>query len=126
MTAAAVTKADLLRRAADLVPVLKQRAAATERLRRIPEETVRELAVSGLLRTGAPERFGGNGLEYYDTLDIAWELGRGCGSTAWCYALWTHHNWWMGNFPREGQEEYFGTGPDTLCSSALNPAGAKA
>ncbi len=122
----AITKEELLRRAAELVPVLRQRAAATERLRRVPEETVKELTGSGLLRSGAPERYGGNGLEFYETLDVCSELGRGCGSTSWCYTLWTHHNWWMGHFPQEGQEEYYATGPDTLCSSALNPAGAKA
>ena len=54
-------------------------------------------------------------------LTIAWELGRACGSTAWCYALWTVHNWWVGHFPEAAQEEFFAAGPDVLASSALNP-----
>jgi 3-hydroxy-9,10-secoandrosta-1,3,5(10)-triene-9,17-dione monooxygenase len=58
--------------------------------------------------------------------DVAWELGRGCGSTGWCYALWTIHNWWLGHFPEEAQEEFFAGGPDTLFSSGLNPAAGKA
>ena len=53
------------------------------------------------------------------------ELGRGCGSTAWCYSLWTAHNWWLGHFPERCQEEFFATGPDTLFSSGLNPAGGQ-
>ena len=52
---------------------------------------------------------------------MAWELGRACGSTAWCYALWTVHNWWVGHFPEPAQEEFFAGGPDILASSALNP-----
>jgi len=57
---------------------------------------------------------------------VGFELGRGCGSTAWCYSLWTAHNWWLGHFPERCQDEFFATGPDTLFSSGLNPAGGKA
>jgi 3-hydroxy-9,10-secoandrosta-1,3,5(10)-triene-9,17-dione monooxygenase len=31
------------------------------------------------------------------------------------------HNWWVGHFPAQAQEEFFASGPDTLASSALNP-----
>ena len=61
------------------------------------------------------------GIEYDAAFDVAWELGRACGSTAWCYALWTVHNWWVGHFPESAQEEFFAGGPDVLASSALNP-----
>ncbi len=117
---------DLLRRAAALVPALRERAARTEQLRAIPPETVQDLRASGLVRIGNPERFGGHGIEYDLAFDVGWELGRGCGSTAWCYALWTAHNWWLGHFPLAVQEEFFAGGPDTLFSSGLNPAGGKA
>ncbi len=116
----------MLGRAADLVPVLKERAARTEQLRQIPPETVRDLTASGLIRIGNPERYGGHGLEVDVAYDVAWELGRGCGSTAWCYGLWTIHNWWLGHFPEKAQEEFFADGPDTLFSSGLNPAGGRA
>lgn len=36
------------------------------------------------------------------------------------------HNWWLGHFPERAQEEFFATGPDTIFSSGLNPAGGKA
>jgi 3-hydroxy-9,10-secoandrosta-1,3,5(10)-triene-9,17-dione monooxygenase len=117
--------AELLQRAARLVPVLKERAAQAERLRQIPAETVQDLIASGLIRIGNPQRYGGHGLEPDVAHAVAWELGRGCGSTAWCYSLWTVHNWWLGHFPGQVQEEFFAAGPDTLFSSALNPAGGK-
>jgi 3-hydroxy-9,10-secoandrosta-1,3,5(10)-triene-9,17-dione monooxygenase len=47
---AAGIRAEALGRAAALVPVLKERASRTEQLRQIPAETVRDLAVSGLVR----------------------------------------------------------------------------
>jgi 3-hydroxy-9,10-secoandrosta-1,3,5(10)-triene-9,17-dione monooxygenase len=51
------------------------------------------------------------------------ELGRGCGSTAWCYAVWDIHNWMVGHWPLSTQEEYFASGPDTLSSSSFATAG---
>jgi 3-hydroxy-9,10-secoandrosta-1,3,5(10)-triene-9,17-dione monooxygenase len=115
-----LTTEELLVRALDLVPVLKERAAQTEQLRRIPEETVRELLSSGLYRIGVPKRFGGLDVGYGLVLDVAAELGRGCASTAWCYCLWAAHAWLVGYWPRQAQEEVFGPSPDVICSSSLN------
>ena len=120
-----MTRDALLRRAAALVPVLRDRAAEAERLRQVPPESVRDLIASGLIRIGNPERFGGHGLEVDTAFAVAWELGRACGSTAWCYALWMEHNWWLGHFPARAQEEFFADGPDSLFSSGLNPMGGK-
>lgn len=115
-----LTTEEPLARALDLVPVLKGRAAQTEQLRRIPEETVRELLSSGLYRIGVPKRFGGLDVGYGLVLDVAAELGRGCASTAWCYCLWAAHAWLVGYWPRQAQEEVFGPSPDVICSSSLN------
>jgi 3-hydroxy-9,10-secoandrosta-1,3,5(10)-triene-9,17-dione monooxygenase len=117
---------DLLQRAARLVPVLRERAAHTEELRQIPPETVKDLVASGLLRVGNPERYGGAGVDIDTGHEVAWELGRGCGSTAWCASLWIVHNWWLGHFTAQAQEEFFATGPDTLASTGLNPANGRA
>lgn len=116
-----VTIDALQRCAAALVPALRARAVQTEQLRQMPTETVHDFVTSGLIRIGTPQRYGGLGIEYDAAFPIAWELGRGCGSSAWCYALWTVHNWWVGHFPVQAQEEFFAAGPDTLASSALNP-----
>jgi 3-hydroxy-9,10-secoandrosta-1,3,5(10)-triene-9,17-dione monooxygenase len=121
-----LTREDALKTAAALVPVLKQRAARTEQLRQVPPETVDDLIASGLIRIGNPQRYGGNGLDVDVAHEVAWELGRGCGSTAWCYSLWTVHNWWVGHFPERAQDDLFATGPDTVFSSGLNPARGKA
>ncbi len=122
----AVTREELRRRTSELVPVLKERAARTEQLRQMPPETVQDLVSSGLIRLGNPQRYGGLDVEYDAAFDVSWELGRACGSTAWCYSLWTVHNWWVGHFPEQAQEELFASGPDTLASSALNPGRGQA
>jgi alkylation response protein AidB-like acyl-CoA dehydrogenase len=117
-----VSREELRRRTSELVPILRGRAARTEQLRQIPPETVQDLISSGLIRIGNPPRYGGLDIEYEAAFDVGWELGRACGSTAWCYSLWTTHNWWIGHFPEQAQEEFFASGPDTLASSGLNPA----
>jgi 3-hydroxy-9,10-secoandrosta-1,3,5(10)-triene-9,17-dione monooxygenase len=120
------TARELLARAAQLLPVLRERAARTEQLRQIPPETVKDLVSSGLVRIGTPARYGGQGVDIDTGHAVAWELGRACGSTAWCCSLWIVHNWWLGHFPAPAQEEFFASGPDTLASTCLNPMGGKA
>lgn len=111
----------LLQRAADTVPALKTRARQAEELRHVPEETIRELKDAGLFQIATPRRFGGNGHEIDLMFRVAMELGRGCGSTAWCFAVLSIHNWMIGHWPMALQEEYFATGPDTLSSSSFAP-----
>ena len=111
---------ELLQRASELVPVLKERAARTEELRRVPDESVSDLLASGLYRIGVPKRFGGVDVGYGLVLDVAAKLGRGCPSTAWCYGLWAAHAWLVGYWPPQAQEDVFGPGPDAFLSSSLN------
>jgi alkylation response protein AidB-like acyl-CoA dehydrogenase len=117
---------DLLRRASELLPVLRERAARAEQLRRLPPESVKDLVSSGLVRIGTPRRYGGNGLDIDAGHAVVWELGRACGSTAWCCSLWIVHNWWLGHFSERAQDDFFASGPDTLASTCLNPAGGTA
>src|SRR5437899_7833695 len=114
-----MTGEELRRRTAELLPVLQERAARTEQLRQMPPETVQDLVSSGLIRLGNPQRYGGLGVEYDAAFDVSWELGRACGSTAWCYSLWTVHNWWVGHFPEQGPEAFFASGPAPRASGVL-------
>ena len=116
---------ELVRRASALVDSLRERAAATETLRRIPQETVDDLQSSGLIRVAQPSKFGGMGLDFDLVFDVAAELARGCGSAAWCYSIWSSHNWLVSMFPEETQEECWGDAPETLTSTSFNPAGGR-
>jgi alkylation response protein AidB-like acyl-CoA dehydrogenase len=118
-----VTTEDLVDRASALVPVLKERARQTEALRQIPTESIDDLKSAGFFRIATPKRFGGNGQEFNAGFEVSMELGRGCGSTAWCYSVWASHNWMVGQWPLPAQEEYFADGPDVLCSSSFAPQG---
>jgi 3-hydroxy-9,10-secoandrosta-1,3,5(10)-triene-9,17-dione monooxygenase len=113
-------RAELVERASTLVPTLKRRALETEQLRRLPDSTVKDIVQSQLVRVGVPPRFGGLADDYDVAYDIAAELGRGCGASAWCYSLWAVHTWMVGHFPEPAQHEFYAAnGPDTLCSSSF-------
>ena len=78
--------AELVGRARDLVPVLRERAQKTKELRQIPEETMRDLEDAGLLRCLRPERVGGYELDYGCQAFIAPEQ--------WRAYVTTHHWYW--------------------------------
>src|SRR5262245_25500925 len=106
--AATVTRAELVNRARTLAPVLKQRARATEDLRHIPAETVDDLTNAGFFRIMSPRCFGGFELGIETLEEVVLELGRGCGSTAWCQAILGGHSWWSALFDEPGQQAIFG------------------
>ncbi len=110
----------ILARAGRLSPVLKERARLTEEMRRVPPESVRNMVDAGLHLIGVPRKFGGLDIDYGVGHKAGIELGRGCASTSWCYSLWVAHSWLVGYWPLQTQEEVFGNGPDTLCSSSLS------
>jgi 3-hydroxy-9,10-secoandrosta-1,3,5(10)-triene-9,17-dione monooxygenase len=117
-TVPALGREELLDRARALVPALRERAAETEQLRRVTDESLRAIINSQLLRIPVPKRFGGLDVDFSVFLDVCFELARGCGSSGWCYALWGVHAWWVGYYSPQVQEEVFADGPDTLLSTA--------
>jgi 3-hydroxy-9,10-secoandrosta-1,3,5(10)-triene-9,17-dione monooxygenase len=119
-----VNREELVHRAAELVPALRERAGMTETLRQIPQETLDDYHASGILRAAQPTRFGGFDIDYPVVLDIAAELGRGCGSSAWCYGIWAAHNWVAGMFPEKAQKEYWLESSDVLSSTSVDPSRA--
>lgn len=98
---------DLIARARALVPALKERAFETDRSRRVPDATIRELLDAQLFQITVPRRFGGLERGPGLILDIGYELGRGCGSTAWLYCLLTGHHWLLSHYPLKTQEELY-------------------
>jgi 3-hydroxy-9,10-secoandrosta-1,3,5(10)-triene-9,17-dione monooxygenase len=118
-----IAREELLARARGLVPAIRERAVATEKDRQIPNETVSQLREAGLFNIPSPPRYGGYEHDIDLMFEVAMELGRACGSTAWCYSVWSIHNWMLGFWPEEAQDEYFATGADTLSSSAFAPTG---
>lgn len=112
------SSAEILARATALLPVLKERAAHCEQLRRIPPETVADLRDAKIFRIAQPKRFDGFGYGVDLACEVAMEIGRACGSTAWMAGQWPGHQFMVGYFPLECQEEYWGENRDAMSSTA--------
>ena len=119
-----LTADEALSRARAMVPQLKARASNADSLRRCPDESVRELNDSGLMRVLQPRRVGGSELPWVALIDIGSELARGCGSTAWNWANYAVHHWMLAFWPVACQDEIWGADPAVLiASSMVFPAG---
>jgi alkylation response protein AidB-like acyl-CoA dehydrogenase len=116
------TAADAIARAKELAPGFRDRVPRAEELRRLPDETVRELHESGLFLLLAPRSMGGSELNYDAVLDCTIAIGEACPSTGWVYALWAAHMWLLAEFPEHIQREVF-DGPNPLASSCVNTVG---
>lgn len=119
----AATAAELGKRAQALVPGLRERARAAEALRRLPDETVRELERADLCKVWIPKRYGGLELDLHAGLATMQTLARGCASTAWCLSVYQQHSWIVAHFPERAQEETLGADPDFHIGAVLAPRG---
>jgi 3-hydroxy-9,10-secoandrosta-1,3,5(10)-triene-9,17-dione monooxygenase len=118
-----VSREELLRRATDLLPSIRDRASEAETLRQIPPTTINDLKTAGLMRVPTPPRYGGYDIDVDLMFELAMQFGTACGSTGWCYAVWSIHNWMVGFWPEQAQDEYFSESGDVLSSSAFAPMG---
>src|ERR1700739_4055200 len=111
-------------RAAVLIPQLRDRAARTEELRRLPPETERDLHEAGLFRIVQPKRVGGSELDYVALVDCAEIIGRADASVAWNLANLASHHWMLGMFDKRAQDLVWTKDPEALiASSFIFPAG---
>ena len=115
---------ELWGRAEQLLPVLRERAAGCEELRRLPEATLRDFHDTGLFRMQQPRRVGGSELEFAAVVTFGALLARACASSAWNLVNLGSHHLLLGMFPPKAQDEVWSASPDTLiASSFVFPAG---
>jgi 3-hydroxy-9,10-secoandrosta-1,3,5(10)-triene-9,17-dione monooxygenase len=118
------TYADMLRRARDLQPKLRERVATTEEMRRLPPETEKDLRDAGLFRIMQPRRVGGSELDYVALIDFADVLAQADASVAWNVVNLASHHWMLAMFDRQAQDVIWTSEPDALiASSFVFPAG---
>src|SRR6478736_1626589 len=78
--------AAMLAEARALVPGLRDRAARTEELRRLPPETENDLHAARLFRILQPKRVGGSEFDYVALVDFAEAIAVADASAAWTFA----------------------------------------
>jgi len=125
-TAKGSTREELLDRARALIPVLRDRALQTERDRVIPPETHRAFQEAGFYKLFRPVRHGGYEMSIAMLVEVAGELGRGCGSSAWIFTNLAVQNWIVGMHRPQAQDDVWGGNPDALCASSFPTQGGSA
>jgi len=115
--------AAMIARAKALIPQLRDRAARTEELRRLPPETERDLHDTGLFRIVQPKRVGGSEFDYVALVDCADALGQADASVAWNFANLASHHWMLGMFDKRAQDLVWNNADALIASSFIFPAG---
>ncbi|WP_326837530.1 acyl-CoA dehydrogenase family protein [Amycolatopsis rhabdoformis] len=115
-------RADLVDRAAKLVPLLAANAKRTEDDRRVPEENIRAIEEAGLFTIMQPKRFGGLQVDFRTKLEVTRELARGCGSTAWATSLMNVCAWFTGMWGEQAQQDVWGENPRNRVAGVFAPS----
>ncbi|MDI3408788.1 3-hydroxy-9,10-secoandrosta-1,3,5(10)-triene-9,17-dione monooxygenase oxygenase subunit [Streptomyces cavernicola] len=106
-----------------LAPALRERAAATEELRRMPDDSVAELGDAGFFRLLQPAAHGGFGADPAVHHAAVQEIARACGSTGWAAAVLAVHPWHVALFDPRAQDDVWGAHRDALLCSSYAPTG---
>jgi len=118
------TADELIIRARELAPRLRERAVTAERDRNIPQQSVDEYLACGLIHTLQPKRWGGYEHDHEVAFDIAIELGKStCGSSAWCLNYLADHACILAHFPEEAQHDVWSRDTAACIATSAAPTG---
>lgn len=118
-----VTAQVMIERARAMIPVLRERAVETERLRTLPQETVDDFLAAGFYRILQPTRFGGYELGLRTFCEVMRLISQGCASSGWVLCLTSAHTFHMAAAPEAGQVEMYGNDGDFRSPLILAPQG---
>ncbi|QIG43009.1 flavin-dependent monooxygenase [Nocardioides anomalus] len=107
----------------DLLPTFRDRADEAERLRVVPESSVKELEETGFFRLLQPRRFDGLEADPVDFYTAVRDVASACGSTGWVSSVVGVHPWQVALFADEAQQAVWGEDTATRLSSSYAPTG---
>jgi len=107
----------------DLLPQLRERADEAERLRVVPESSIKDLEASGFFRLLQPRRFDGLESDPVDFYTAVRLIASACGSTGWVSSVLGVHPWQVALFHDKAQQAVWGEDTSTRLSSSYAPTG---
>jgi len=114
---------EVLERIRELEPYLREQADNAEALRRLPDDTAKQLKASGVVRLLQPTRHGGYEEDPRLFFEAVMRIAACCGSSGWVSGIIGVHPWELAFFDDRAQEEVWGDDPDTWMSSQYLPGG---
>ena len=120
-----LTAEEMVQRARDMVPVLRERQEHCEEIGRLPDETSRDFVEAGFYRILQPRRFGGYEFDLPTFTRVAIELARGCPASGWTYTLTAGHAHMLAAlWPEDGQIDIYGAEGEVRMPGRLRPGKA--
>jgi 3-hydroxy-9,10-secoandrosta-1,3,5(10)-triene-9,17-dione monooxygenase len=107
----------------DVLPTLRERADETERLRVVPEASIKELEETGFFKLLQPRRFDGHEADPVEFYTAVRDIAGACGSTGWVSSVVGVHPWQVALFSDEAQQAVWGEDTNTRLSSSYAPTG---
>ncbi|BBH18433.1 acyl-CoA dehydrogenase [Nocardioides baekrokdamisoli] len=107
----------------DLLPTIRERADEAERLRVIPEASIKDLESTGFFRLLQPKLYDGFEADPIDFYTAVREIAGACGSTGWVSSVLGVHPWQVALFAKDAQEAVWGADTSARLSSSYAPTG---
>jgi 3-hydroxy-9,10-secoandrosta-1,3,5(10)-triene-9,17-dione monooxygenase len=107
----------------DLLPTIRERADEAERLRVVPEASIKEIEETGFFKLLQPKRFDGLEADPVDFYTAVRDIASACGSTGWVASVVGVHPWQVALFADEAQQAVWGSDTNVRLSSSYAPTG---
>lgn len=114
---------DLVRRATEMVDLIRKHAAWSEENRRLHPEVVEAGVEAELWMTRVPKRYGGSVADLRTIVDLVAELARADGSVGWSSVSFTMGTWMAALIPDDGQDDLWSDDPSVLFCGSISPTG---
>lgn len=119
----ALTPKEMIRRAEELRPLLRERQEETEARGNMSEDTNERLVRAGFYRVVQPRLFGGYEFDLPTYVRVMMAVSRGCPETGWVLSLTSGHAFQLAGFPVEGQAEAYGSRGELRAPEVTAPPG---
>ena len=107
----------------DVLDALASLGDRAEAERRLTDEALQILREAGLLRLLVPARVGGDEAGLPSMIDAVARIGEVDSAASWVLMVLVAHDWMIGSFPEDTQDEIYVDGPDTVIPGSLAPTG---
>lgn len=114
---------ELVERTRALIPLMRERAAADEKNRKVDPDTVRRMNEAGLFRVLQPRKYGGYELGQRAFAEVQMALAEGDMSVAWIYGVIGLHSLHMGLLDERAAQDVWGSDTSVLIASPYMPGG---
>lgn len=114
---------EMFARARALIPMLRERAAASADMQRVPEDTIQAFKDAGLFKILQPRRWGGYEMSPAIFYEVQTILGEGDMAAAWVFGIVGVHNWHLALFDDKAAQDVWGEDDSILIASTYMPVG---